>query len=133
MSDGRHELWRRWIDKSAHIRRQLGDGDCAAPFVSVTPPAYDPDRIPSVLYIGKATRGLWGDREDAGKPLHRQEQFTSENLTEYATGWLEKNIWNRGWRRPGPFWYFARSLSKMLTSAEQFEICYLQNLVWTNV
>jgi hypothetical protein len=133
VSDQREELWQRWIDKSADIRRRLGDSDCAAPFMSVAPPAYDPDHIPSILYIGKATRGLWGDREDSGEPLYRQEQFTPEKLTEYATGWLEKNIWSRGWRRPGSFWYFARSLSETVASATHTQIFDLQNLVWTNV
>ncbi len=133
MSDERDELCRRWIEKSAEMRGQRRLPDCAAPFISVAPPRYDPEQIPSILYVGKATRGLWGDREDVGELLDQQEKFTVNSLADYAAEWLEKNIWNRGWRRPGPFWYFARSLSETVASVTHSEIDDLQNLVWTNI
>lgn len=128
-----HTLWQRWIEKRAEICRRLNDEDCGAPFVSVAPPHYDPQRIPSILYVGKATRGWWGDQEVQGGPLLQPDKFTPANLEHYVAAWLEKEIWSGGWRRPGPFWYFAGSLSETLANTSNTTVGRLENLVWTNI
>lgn len=107
-----HELHHRYPDR------------IAGPFLSVPPANYDPVAVPSILYVGKATAGLWGLSDFLSSP-------TVTERHEFTADFLEEEI-NTG-EYSSAFWRFAHDLSNQIALSNGRPIHGLQNLVWTNL
>ncbi len=117
------DLQQEWInlfwkmEKSERLNPDL----LAAPFLSVEPEGYDPDRRKTILYIGKATGGAWGLESFKENPSRNARRaFT----TEFLDAWIATGLYRSS------FWQFAKKLSSLL--CDQIS-CPLQNIVWSNI
>jgi hypothetical protein len=117
--NGIEALQAEWIKKFAEMRESLPSHNLQGPFLSVPPRNYEPDRIPSVLYVGKATFGDWCDWGHEARPEELRDKVREVQLE------VEKS------RRA--FWAFARRLSEFLGTRTGIPIDFLQNLLWTNI
>lgn len=100
-------------------------GKLAAPFLSAEPCGYNPATIPSVLIVGKATRGDWDERYEArGSRCERRKE---------TEDFIEKEI-----KRGKGMWAFFRFAARCADIAAQFSpvpenVKPYQNLVWSNL
>jgi hypothetical protein len=123
-SSSESEVERSWLSlfdrifANAPARRRL-----AAPFLSVPPAGYDPTRVPSILYVGKATAGNWWLSTYLGsRTVKERRQCTTDFLEKYVkTG-----------EYSSAFWRFAQVLSERVAATTKSNIEPLQNFVWTN-
>jgi len=119
---GVERSWLHLFDRifaNAAARRRL-----AAPFLSVPPAGYDPARVPSILYSGKATAGNWWLSTYLGsRTVKERRQCTADFLEKYVkTG-----------EYSSAFWRFARGLSECVAATTKSNVEPFQNLVWTNI
>ena len=112
-----------WLALFGERRGRPGPNDhLAPPFLSVAPDGYDPSLSPTVLYVGKATRGNWW--EDVSEPSHDP---TSEQCRRAASAFVKTRIVSDKYRPA--FWRFAHSRS----NAAGQGVTALQNLIWSNI
>lgn len=113
-------LQEQWRTKFSEMRREFGDV-VTGPFLSVAPPGYDPERVPSVLYVGKALG-----------PNEQMREVSVQGLRRRTRRFLGQVI--QGRHRDSGFWNFALDLSRAIAEHTGHpEIAPLQNLVWTNI
>jgi hypothetical protein len=116
-----HVLQEKWAEKFDRMRR-LFPGEVTRPHLTVAPDGYAPERIPSVLYVGKAVGPNEPELENLNAMQLRQK--TSEFLKRFASNQY----------RGSAFCDFGLRLSAALNRhAGHLEIAPLQNLVWTNI
>ena len=96
----------------------------AAPFLSVPPAGYDPKSMPSILYIGKATKGDW-DRDSflLSPTIEERRACTIDFLDNYV----------KTRKYDSAFWRFVLDLSRQAALNNGADIEPLQNIVWTNI
>jgi hypothetical protein len=97
-------------------RRQI-----AAPFLSVKPRHYDPTKIPSILYVGKATQGRWF--------LEKFRKSVSVNEWSKRT----RECMDESVKTNSGFLRFARRLSAATSKRVGHQGEPLSNLIWTNL
>jgi hypothetical protein len=115
------DLQEKWVKKFARMRK-IFPRQLVSPHLTVPPDGYDPGRIPSVLYVGKAT----------GPNPTDEEKLNAEELRQ-KTGKFLKSVAANKFRVSG-FCNFALRLSKGLKQhSGNIDIDPLQNLVWTNI
>lgn len=102
------------------MRRDFGEV-VTGPFLSVEPEHYNPSRIPSVLYVGKA---LGPNEQMPNVSVRELRGRTAKFLGQVVQG-------EHRWRA---FWNFAVRLSSAVAqNTGHARISPLQNLVWTNI
>lgn len=122
---GLSETQSEWIGLFHRLRPEFTD--LGAPFLSVNPAGYEPINIPSVLYVGKATKDAWYLDEflEAGTVQERHER------TKAVLKSVLKEVEKEGYKTS--FWDFALNLSARLAKSNSNTIQPLQNLIWTNI
>lgn len=111
----------KWVEKFKRMRKLFPDL-LTRPILTVAPEGYAPQRIPSVLYVGKAAGRNEADTEDLNAGQLRQK--TKDFLRRWAS---------EGYVGPS-FCGFGLRLSEALKPRHAcHNVATLQNLVWTNV
>jgi hypothetical protein len=120
------QIQKQWMKKFYELN-EVYRGQIAGPFVSARPVGYDPVKIPSILYVGKATRGAWF-RKELDKSLSvgewRMRTLRWIDSVKIPEGDKEYN---------SAFWRFARQLSIVAAEKAKHKIEPLSNLVCTNL
>jgi hypothetical protein len=107
-------LQKEWLKKFEKMSE--GVTDLTGPFLSIPPRNYDPSRVPSVLYIGKANAG-W------------ECYSTVKQLRQHTARFLKNGIIGGDYQ--SAFWRFALSLSDTVRGG--YQTAPLNNLIWTNI
>lgn len=118
---GLGEAQSEWLTLFHRLRSEFTD--LGAPFLSVKPAGYDPLKIPSVLYVGKATKDAWYLDEFLGKGTVQERYDRTNGFLDDVREGLYRS----------PFWDFALRLSARLAELNSNKFESLQNLVWTNI
>jgi len=120
MSERLLQLHKLWIEKFDELEKGFPEANVVGPFLGSEPDRYDPS-LPSVLYVGWATRGRWVDRE---------EWQNAEELLAKIRDVRKKELNTGG----GPFASLARRLSEAIAKACSSNLAEpLQNLIWTDI
>jgi hypothetical protein len=104
---GLGEAQSEWLKLFHRLRSEFTD--LGAPFLSVKPTGYDPLKIPSVLYVGQATKDAWYLDEFLGEGSVQERYDRTKGVLDDV---------RKGLYRP-PFWVFALSLSARLSAGNR--------------
>jgi len=112
------QIQKAWLPEFERLQK-LFHRKTAAPFLSVRPRNYDPKRVPSILYVGRATDCDWYLKEFR---KIRTASFLVKKTSDFINDPKKTH-----------FWAFAGRLSESAANRTRHNIKPLQNLLWTNL